>query len=90
MDDFRHGRYIAVISEVTAKEIGPAPDFVRELYNELLSFSPEVISVDENTLSLVQHYRGRNELNQRFIDDLLHIALATIATNYWIFIHPAR
>ena len=94
MDDFRRGRYIAVISEVTAKEIEPAPDFVRELYNELLSFSTEVISVDENALSLVQHYMARSVLNQRFINDMLHIALATIAEVdvlvSWNFKHIVR
>lgn len=94
MDDFRRGRYIPVISDVTAKEIEPAPDFVRELYNELLTFSVEVINVEENTLSLVQHYRDRSVLNQRFMNDMLHIALATIAEVdvlvSWNFKHIVR
>ena len=79
MDDFRRGRYIAVISEITAKEIEPAPDFVRELYSELLSLPVEVIDVDENALSLTQHYMTHSILSQRFMNDMLHIVLATIA-----------
>lgn len=94
MDDFRRGRYIPVISDVTAKEIEPAPDFVQELYNELLTSSVEVIDVDENALSLVQHYKERSILNQHFMNDMLHIALATIAEVdvlvSWNFKHIVR
>jgi len=34
MDDFRKGRYLAVVSDVVEKEIEAAPDFVQELYRE--------------------------------------------------------
>ena len=94
MDDFRRGRYIAVISEITAKEIEPAPDFVRELYSELLSLPVEVIDVDENALSLTQHYMTHSILSQRFMNDMLHIVLATIAEVdvlvSWNFRHIVR
>lgn len=94
MDDFRRGRYIPVISDVTAKEIEPAPDFVKELYNEFLTSSVEVIDIDESALSLVQHYKERSILNQRFMNDMLHIALATIAEVdvlvSWNFKHIVR
>jgi len=36
VDDFRLGRYIPVISDVTAAEVLPAPSFVRELHAEML------------------------------------------------------
>lgn len=43
MEDFRQQRYVAVLSDVTAAEIAPAPEFVRTLYSPR-----EVIShVDE-------------------------------------------
>jgi len=37
MNDFRSGRYLAVVSSVVAKEIEAAPDFVQELYTERLA-----------------------------------------------------
>ena len=48
----------------------------------------------KNTLSLVQHYMARSVLNQRFMNDMLHIALATIAEVdvlvSWNFKHIVR
>ena len=43
MEDFRQGRYIAVVSDVTAAEVDPAPDFVKSLHKELLSLSTELV-----------------------------------------------
>ncbi|MGH8560096.1 MAG: hypothetical protein ACRESZ_22120 [Methylococcales bacterium] len=79
MEDFRQGRYIAVISDVTATEIAPAPDFVKFLHHELLSLPIELIRVDDEAVSPVQSYIQRSVPGQRFINDRLHIALATIA-----------
>ena len=60
----------------------------------MLTFSVEVIDVEENALSLVQHYKDRSVLNQRFMNDMLHIALATIAEVdvlvSWNFKHIVR
>lgn len=94
MDDFRGGRYFAVVSNVVAKEIEAAPDFVRELYTEILSLHAEVVQVDEEVLSLVEQYMAQQILSQRFIDDMLHIAIATIAEVdvivSWNFKHIVR
>jgi len=94
MDDFRKGRYLAVVSDVVEKETEEAPDFVQELYREIVLFPAEVVSVSKDTLSLVQHYTARSVLSQRFMDDMLHIALATIAEVdvlvSWNFRHIVR
>ena len=94
MEDFRQGRYIAVISEVVATEIAPAPEFVKSLHEELLGLPAEVVEVDEEAVSLVQRYIERSVLGQRFLNDMLHIALATIADVdvlvSWNFRHIVR
>jgi hypothetical protein len=94
MEDFRQGRYTAVVSDVTAAEIAPAPSFVKSLHQELLSLPTEVIRVDEEAVSLVQGYIAHGVLGQRFINDMLHIALATIADVdvlvSWNFKHIVR
>ena len=94
VEDFRQGRYIAVVSDVTAAEVAPAPDFVKSLHQELLSLRAELIRVDEEAVSLVQGYVERSVLGQRFINDMLHIALATIAEVdvlvSWNFKHIVR
>ena len=79
MEDFREGRYTAVMSDVTATEVAPAPGFVKSLHQELLGLPVELVRVDEDAVSLVQRYIERSVLGQRFLNDMLHIALATIA-----------
>ena len=94
MEDFRQGRYIAVISEVVATETAAAPEFVKSLHEELLGLPAEVVEVDEDAVSLVQRYIERSVLGQRFLNDMLHIALATIAEVdvlvSWNFRHIVR
>jgi hypothetical protein len=94
VEDFRQGRYIAVVSDITAAEVAPAPDFVKALHHELLSLPTELIRVDEEAVSLLQGYVERSVLGQRFINDMLHIALATIAEVdvlvSWNFKHIVR
>ena len=95
IDDFRKGRYQAVLSDVTAAEVLPAPDFVGNLHAELLSLPTQVVRVDEDAVSLVQHYIAHSVLGQRFMNDMLHIALATIIAEVdvlvsWNFKHIVR
>lgn len=94
INDFRRGRYRAVVSNVVAKEISAAPEFVRSLYAEMLSWPVEIVDVDAETLSLVTEYQGRGVLSSRYYEDMLHIALATIAEVdvlvSWNFKHIVR
>jgi len=94
VEDFREGRYTAVMSDVTATEVAPAPGFVKSLHQELLGLPVELVRVDEDAVSLVQRYIERSVLGQRFLNDMLHIALATIAEVdvlvSWNFRHMVR
>lgn len=94
VEDFRGERYIAVMSDVTATEVALAPEFVKSLHQELLGLPIELVRVDEDAVSLVQRYIERSVLGQRFLNDMLHIALATIAEVdvlvSWNFRHIVR
>lgn len=94
LDDFRAGHYIPVVSDVTAAEVLAAPASVRDLHAELLTFSAEVIAVTEEALSLVSSYEARSVLSSRYRNDMLHIAVATIAEVdvlvSWNFRHIVR
>lgn len=94
MEDFRQRRYVPVISNVTAAEVAPAPGFVQALHRELLSMPAEVVSVTDEALSLVENYATHSVLSSRFYNDMLHIALATIADVdvlvSWNFKHIVR
>ncbi|GAX62673.1 hypothetical protein SCALIN_C38_0036 [Candidatus Scalindua japonica] len=63
--DFNNGIYIPVLSEITTIEINKAPEFVKLKYTE--------------TLELLQSYKAQNILGEKFRNDLLHIALATVS-----------
>lgn len=94
IEDFRRQRYVAVLSDVTAAEIAPAPAFVRALHAEMLALPAKLVAVNDDTVSLMQHYAERSVLDQRFMNDMLHIALATIAEVdvlvSWNFKHIVR
>ena len=92
MQDFRQGTFRPVLSEVTAAEILPAPESVRLHYAELLSLGAEMLEVSDESLDLMGVYQGRGVLAPRFRNDMLHIALATVADVdvSWNFRHVVR
>ena len=94
VNDFRSSKYQAVVSNVVSKEIDAAPEFVQALYAEMLSWPAEIVTVDEEALSLVSQYKEHGVLSNRFLEDMLRIALATIAEVdvlvSWNFKHIVR
>ena len=94
MQDFRLGTFRPVLSEVIAAEILPAPEPVRLQYAELLSLGAEMIEVNDESLDLMGVYQAREVLAPRFRNDMLHIALATVADVdvlvRWNFRHVVR
>lgn len=78
MKDFREGQFIAVLSDITATEVEPAPEAVRRLHDELLSIA-EVLEITEEALAVLAGYENHCVLGPRFRNDMLHIALATVA-----------
>jgi hypothetical protein len=93
IDDFRSRRFHLVLSDVTAAEVERAPDQVREIYGELTSFA-EILSVTDEVLDLLEKYEAHGVLDSRFRNDMLHIALATVAEVdvlvSWNFQHIVR
>ena len=94
MEDFRAGRFQPVLSDVTAAEVAAAPERVRGVHAELLDLSAEVLPVTAEALALRSAYESKGILGQRFRNDMLHIALATIADVdvlvSWNFTHIVR
>lgn len=77
-----------------AEEIGRAPATVQAVHQELLNLGAEVVSISSDVLHLVAAYETRAILGPRFRNDLLHIALATVASVdvpvSWNFRHIVR
>lgn len=93
MDDFRLGRCALVVSDVTVGEVAAAPEPVRELFSELLEMADDLAVTDE-ALELLRAYESRGILAQRFRNDMLHVAIATVAevdvVVSWNFRHIVR
>lgn len=93
MEDFRNSRFYPVLSDVTAAEVALAPAPVRSLHEELAMFA-ETLPVTEEALEVLAIYEARGVLGLRFRNDMLHIALATVAevdvVVSWNFQHIVR
>jgi predicted nucleic acid-binding protein len=76
-NDIRKGLWAPAVSEVVSAEVSFAPKEVREKFNELLSYNPQVLAVDSSVEMLVDAYIGHRILPEQFRNDMLHIALAS-------------
>jgi len=92
--DFGSGRFLPVISEVVATEMQVAPEQVRRKFAALLDLGAEFLEVDREALGVVGAYTRHGILPPRFRNDMLHIALATVANVdvlvSWNFKHIVR
>jgi hypothetical protein len=93
VEDFRGGLFRMVLSDVTTAEIRLAPQAVQDLYAELLPMA-QVLSVTDEALEVFSAYVEHGILGRRFRNDMLHIALATVAEVdvlvSWNFRHIVR
>lgn len=94
MDDIRAGVFRPVLSDLLATEIRPAPEPVRIVHAELLSYAPQPVVVSDEALDLLSFYEAHSVLGPKFRSDMLHIALATVAEAdvlvSWNFRHIVR
>jgi len=93
METFRQGRFKAVLSDVTESEVSQAPERVRRLWDELVP-AGEIVATTAVVEALVDAYLAHGILGPRWRNDLLQIALATIAGAdalvSWNFKHIVR
>jgi hypothetical protein len=92
--DFQEGRFLPIVSEVVAAELELAPATVKAKWSEILDLAPELLAITEEATALTASYAERGALPERFRNDMLHIALATVADVdvlvSWNFKHIVR
>ncbi len=74
----RQGRFIIVLSDVTLRELVPAPSRVRQLTESIPEPYLELVSLTEEQDILAQHYIQEGALTPKYESDAHHIAIATI------------
>ena len=79
LEAFQRGDYLAILSSVTAAEVEQAPEQVQAVHAELIDGGAELLAVSTESMGLLNKYLENKILGPRFQNDMLHIALATIA-----------
>ena len=79
IDQILKGELIALISDVTVDEILDAPANVQSILEKILrSQSKELLAIDDESRELANSYLKEGPISERFFEDALHIAIATI------------
>lgn len=76
-DDFKSGKRIAVISDVTLDELSDAPQRVIDNFNTIPENFLEVIISDHESRNLADLYVKEGAVSRKFYEDALHIAIST-------------
>ena len=79
LSDFRSGMFILFLSELTDAEVQDAPDEVKMIYSEFRSCATVIIKLTAEAAELANAYLAHNILNQNYLNDARHIAMATVA-----------
>ena len=77
-DCVREGRFQLVVSVLVEDELAPAPQKVRDLFAQI-RVAADTVAITSEALALRQAYLSAAILSPKYIDDALHVALATIA-----------
>lgn len=76
--EIREHRFRLVSSAVVEREILAAPEFVRELFTNMLVLA-EVVGVTREVLELRDSYMQSGIVTEKSRDDATHVALATVS-----------
>lgn len=71
-------RITVIVSEILEDELAGAPDFVKELFGEILNRSIQYVNVTDEVRNLAETYISEKVIGQTSYADCTHIALATI------------
>lgn len=78
MGEFKMGIKTAVISDITLGELEEAPEKVRKVLNDIPAENIEVLASDIEVEDLADQYISEGAVTEKFYEDALHIAIATI------------
>lgn len=77
-DEFRAGIKIAVVSDLTLRELEEAPEEVRQNLSALPMESVEYVFLSNEALTLADAYISQGVVTEKNLIDAQHIAIATV------------
>ncbi len=91
IEEFKQGIKIAVISDVTYRELELAPEKVKNKLNEIPKNHMEYVLTKSETKNLAELYIKERAITEKYYEDAIHIANATVemvhALASWNFKH---
>jgi len=91
------GKILGVLSGTLLRELEEAPEEVTDLLRQALDREHEELEVSDDATRLSQAYLRAGVLTEKYADDALHVALATVARvdvvvswNFRHMVNPAR
>ncbi len=76
--EINDGKFIPCTSVIVSSEVEKAPVEVNNFFNDFLPIC-EILEVDNNCLSLRDEYLKNNIVSRKYMDDALHVAIATVS-----------
>ena len=93
----RAKRFIPLISDILAEEIGEAPQQVQDLLVEIIQVGVEQIQISDEAVNLRDAYLKTGIVTEQYEDDAMHVALATlvradviVSWNFRHLVNPSR
>jgi predicted nucleic acid-binding protein len=77
-NDISNGLFTPATSDIVSAELFYAPKEVKGKYQEFMQFHPDILEVNSNVEMLSDAYIGHQILSEKFKNDMLHIALASV------------
>ena len=77
-DEFRQGIRIAVISDLTRRELEKAPETVKNVLLSIPDSNIENVFLTDEAETLASHYIENGVVNYKHIADAQHIAIASV------------
>lgn len=74
----RNGHFTIVLSDLTLRELAPAPERVRLLTDTIPDQFLEIVTLTQEAEILAGHYVSEGVLTPKYESDAQHIAMATI------------
>ncbi len=78
-EDFKAGKRIAVVSDITLDELTDAPERVKNNFETIPEKSLEILASDIDSRELADKYMLEKAVSIKYYEDALHIAIATIS-----------
>jgi predicted nucleic acid-binding protein len=77
-EQIRQGQFLLCVSEVVKREIDHAPEQVRTFYAECAHMT-EMLPITRECLELRERYLEKAIVSRKYVDDALHVAVASVA-----------